>query len=153
MRHRQRGARRGFTDPPRARQEPAMMRGLPDIRATCCALCGWATTTTPTSRLKGACRGADLGGVHEARGRAAAVLRSHEFNMPEGVQMVSIDKATNLPSDSKCCRAIRITRRFWMGRCRWRPVRIRIRISAIFFRKSLGLGIRSLDKYVRLTRL
>ena len=26
----------------------------------------------------------------------------HEFNMPEGVQMVSIDKATNLPADSSC---------------------------------------------------
>jgi penicillin-binding protein 1B len=26
----------------------------------------------------------------------------HDFNMPEGVQMVSIDKATNLPSDSSC---------------------------------------------------
>ncbi|HEY9125552.1 MAG TPA: PBP1A family penicillin-binding protein [Acidobacteriaceae bacterium] len=26
----------------------------------------------------------------------------HEFNTPEGVQMVSIDKATNLPSDASC---------------------------------------------------
>jgi penicillin-binding protein 1B len=27
---------------------------------------------------------------------------THDFNMPEGVQMVAIDKATNLPADSTC---------------------------------------------------
>jgi len=27
---------------------------------------------------------------------------THEFNMPEGVQMVAIDKATNLPADANC---------------------------------------------------
>ena len=27
---------------------------------------------------------------------------THDFNMPEGIQMVAIDKATNLPADEGC---------------------------------------------------
>ena len=35
--------------PPPAKPAPATMHGLPDSPATCCASCGWATTTTQTS--------------------------------------------------------------------------------------------------------
>ena len=49
------------------------------------------------------CRRADLGRVHEPRDQASAVLR-HEAvqSAPDGVEVLRIDRATNLPADAAC---------------------------------------------------
>ena len=85
------------------------MPGLPDSPATCSALCGWATTTTPTiGRSKArTCRGAHLGRVHEEGRPVAAVFDTKDFTPPDGVQMVSIDKVTNLLSGRSLPRRLR----------------------------------------------
>jgi penicillin-binding protein 1B len=97
------GARAASPLPPRAKPAPTTTHGSPASPATCSASCGWATTTTPTSRIEGrARRRAHLGRVHEEGRAAAAILRHHEFTPPEGVEIVKIDKATNLLSDEAC---------------------------------------------------
>ena len=85
-------------------RELRTMAGSPATPATCCASCGWDTTTTATSAVeRRADRGAHLGRVHEEGGDAAASIpMSSRFAQPEGVVDVQLDKVTNRLATPTC---------------------------------------------------
>ena len=93
----------GFTAPAAGKTGTATTPGSPASPATCSASSGWATTTTPTSSFQGAHAAAPIWA--EFMKKAVELPQysdTHEFTPPEGVQMVKIDKVSNLLSDDAC---------------------------------------------------
>ena len=87
----------------RARRAQATMHGLLDSRATCCASSGSATTTTPTSSSKERTAAAPVWAAFMKNAvQLPQYSDTHEFTPPDGVEVVSLDKATNLLSDAAC---------------------------------------------------
>ena len=83
----------------RARPAPATMPGSPASPATCSASSGWATTTTPTSRSRAPHAAAPIWAEFMKKAvQLPQYSDTHEFTPPDGVEIVSLDKATNLLS-------------------------------------------------------